>query len=121
MGWSIGYDSKWDRDIGYGVPAICDHPDCNEEIHRGLAYVCANQEPYGGSGCGLYFCSVHLSHHRKGVGRCCQRCAEDQKPFDPKPDVKDWVKWKLTDNSWWKWRKENPQKVSEMKAMLEGK
>jgi hypothetical protein len=20
MGWSIGYDNKWERDIGYGVP-----------------------------------------------------------------------------------------------------
>src|SRR4051812_7048849 len=26
MGWSIGYDSNWQRDIGYGVPAFCDHP-----------------------------------------------------------------------------------------------
>ena len=24
MGWQVGYDSKWQRDIGYGVPAICD-------------------------------------------------------------------------------------------------
>ena len=47
MGWSIGYDSNWDRDIGYGVPAYCDHPDCNEEIDRGLSYVCGG-EPYGG-------------------------------------------------------------------------
>ena len=28
MGWSIGYDEKWQRDIGYGVPAICDYPGC---------------------------------------------------------------------------------------------
>lgn len=47
MGWSIGYDNNWKRDIGYGVPATCDHPDCNEEIDRGLAYVCGN-EPRGG-------------------------------------------------------------------------
>ena len=26
MGWSIGFDSKWNRDIGYGVPATCDYP-----------------------------------------------------------------------------------------------
>ena len=29
MGWAIGYDSNWGRDIGYGVIAYCDHPDCN--------------------------------------------------------------------------------------------
>lgn len=30
MGWSIGYDDKWFRDIGYGVPAYCDHPGYGE-------------------------------------------------------------------------------------------
>lgn len=28
MGWSVGYDDNWKRDIGYGVPALCDYPDC---------------------------------------------------------------------------------------------
>ena len=40
MGWAIGYDGRWERDIGYGVPAVCDHPDCNVRIDRGLDYVC---------------------------------------------------------------------------------
>ena len=31
MGWSIGYDNNWNRDIGYGVPAFCDHPKCDKE------------------------------------------------------------------------------------------
>ena len=35
MGWSLGYDGRWKRDIGYGVPAVCDFPGCNEEIDRG--------------------------------------------------------------------------------------
>ncbi len=26
MGWSIGYDKNLKRDIGYGVPATCEHP-----------------------------------------------------------------------------------------------
>lgn len=64
MGWSIGYDSKWKRDIGYGVPASCDYPGCDAEIDRGLSYVCGG-EPYGGEvGCGLYFCAAHLLYHR---------------------------------------------------------
>jgi hypothetical protein len=46
MSWAIGYDGRWKRDIGYGVPAYCDHPGCNEEIDRGLAHVCGG-EPYG--------------------------------------------------------------------------
>ena len=62
MGWSIGYDEKWARDIGYGVPAVCDHPDCDARIDRGLSYVCCNQEPRGGEGCGLYFCEKHKGY-----------------------------------------------------------
>jgi len=49
MGWSIGFDSSWNRDIGYGVPAYCDHPKCSKKIDRGLSYVCGG-EPYGGGG-----------------------------------------------------------------------
>lgn len=40
MGWAIGYDTTWGRDIGYGVPATCDYPSCTEAIDRGLGYVC---------------------------------------------------------------------------------
>jgi len=47
MSWAIGYDTRWQRDVGYGVPAWCDHPGCEAEIDRGLSYVCGN-EPYGG-------------------------------------------------------------------------
>ena len=41
MGWSIGYDDNWKRDIGYGVPAVCDHPGCNEKIDRYLNIIIA--------------------------------------------------------------------------------
>lgn len=101
MGWSIGYDEHWQRDIGYGVPAWCDHPDCDQEIDRGLAYVCGNQ-PYGGEeGCGLYFCG---DHQTDGLHRC-ERCQSGVfKPFDPKPDHPDWVNHKATHPSWAAWR-----------------
>lgn len=107
MGWAVGYDTNWNRDIGYGVPATCDHPDCNEEIDRGLAYVCGG-EPYGGDrGCGLFFCGKHLIHyHRKGPA-ICERCGpRRKKPFAPKPDVPEWTNHKATDPSWAKWRAE---------------
>lgn len=103
MSWSIGYDENWRRDIGYGVPAICDHPGCNEPIDRGLGYVCGRGEPYGGEdGCGLYFCTKH------GGGGLCEHCAkEDGETFDPKPDAPEWIAHKLTDESWQRWRDEN--------------
>jgi hypothetical protein len=83
MSWAVGYDTRWRRDIGYGVPAFCDHPKCSAEIDRGLAHVCGG-EPYGGErGCGLYFCAEHL------VGTLCTRCLDVQPAYDAKPDPSD--------------------------------
>jgi hypothetical protein len=91
VGWSLGYDFNWDRDIGYGVPAICDYPGCNTRIDRGLSYVCGGQ-PYGGeTGCGLYFCGKHLYFWRRAKGQHCIRCIESQEPFKAKPDIKEWI------------------------------
>jgi len=38
MGWSIGYDGNWKRDIGYGVPAYCDFPGCWTEIVGAMVF-----------------------------------------------------------------------------------
>lgn len=111
MGWSIGYDNNWKRDIGYGVPATCDQPKCNEKIDRGLAYVCGGQKPYGGeNGCGLYFCEKHQHYHsfRGGdTGFFCKRCIAHKTSYKPKPDHEEWIKHKMTHESWATWRKEN--------------
>ena len=102
MSWAVGYDERWQRDIGYGVPAECDYPDCHEKIDRGLSYVCGN-EPYGGEeGCGLYFCGKHLL---SWVSPLCIRCANNEEPFTPKPDLEEWTHHKMTDPSWAEWRK----------------
>jgi len=116
MSWEIGYDNNHQRDIGYGVPSICDHPDCNEEIDRGLSYVCGG-EPYGGErGCGLFFCGEHLFYD--GVRtHLCERCIENKPQFTKKPDVKEWIEWKLSDDSWSEWRSENVDKVNELKEI----
>jgi hypothetical protein len=117
MGWAIGWDSNWNRDIGYGVPAFCDHPDCSEVIDRGLSYVCGGG-PYGESlsdtdivGCGLFFCGMHL-----GASSLCERCSalgngELNEPFPAKPDHPEWIHHKMTDPSWEQWRKENKEKA----------
>ena len=118
MGWSIGYDEHWKRDIGYGVPAFCDHPGCSEEIDRGLAHVCGG-EPYGGErGCGLYFCDKHLHHHAR-LPQLCERCSpRRQIHFKPKPDHPTWLKHNLTDESWDEWRDAHPAGVQAMKRQL---
>ena len=101
MSWAVGYDENWKRDIGYGVPAVCDHPECNAKIDRGLAYVCGG-EPYGGDdGCGLYFCEAHLDGYSM-----CPRCRYLKPPFEPKPDTPAWTNHKATDPSWAEWRRE---------------
>ncbi len=107
MSWAVGYDSNWNRDIGYGVPATCDHPKCNEKIDRGLSYVCCEDQPYGGeNGCGLYFCIDHRRFYRNEEdGPMCKRCATYKAPYKhPKPDHPEWVEHKLTDPSWAEWR-----------------
>lgn len=117
MSWAVGFDHNWRRDIGYGVPATCDHPDCNERIDRGLAYVCGG-EPWGGEhGCGLFFCSQHRTIGAKGLF-VCERCDAGASPFQPKPDHPEWLEWKLTDESWAAWRAENPLAVAEMESAL---
>ena len=118
MGWSLGYDNNWKRDIGYGVPAICDHPRCEEVIDRGLGYVCGG-EPFGGEhGCGLHFCGHHLWHRQpRGEDRVyqnCKRCLSYKPPYTPKPDAKEWVDHKLTDPSWQPWRDDHPEEVRAM-------
>ncbi len=112
MIWAIGYDEKWKRDIGYGVPSICDQPDCGEKIHRGLVYVCGG-EPYGGEhGCGLFFCDKHLY---TGLVQLCYHCQEDDGGRqEPTADTTEWMKHKLLDDSWAEWRKQNPSEVGNM-------
>lgn len=121
MGWSLGYDSTWYRDIGYGVPAFCDHPGCKKKIDRGLSYVCGGEPEGGNHGCGLHFCESHLfiSH---GKPQQCERCSEathdDVVTFQPKPDHPQWMRHKLRHASWQQWRDENPDKVAELRAAL---
>ena len=122
MGWSIGYDTNWDRDIGYGVPSFCDFPKCNEEIDRGLSYVCGAEQPYGGdNGCGLYFCDKHKFFHsfRNGdSGFFCKRCIEHKPMYKPKSEHPEWIKFKLKDKSWAEWRRENKEEVKKLKQAL---
>lgn len=60
MSWdNCGTDSKG-REIGYCIDAICDHPDCNKEINRGVAYACRGMHGESEFDCEKYFCDEHL-------------------------------------------------------------
>lgn len=113
MGWSIGYDSNWSRDVGYGVPAYCGYPNCDVEIDRGLAYVCGGK-PFGGEdGCGLYFCSKHLNFNQ-----LCLRCYRYMQPFVLSQDHPLWIRHKLEDPSWAGWRDKNQEIVSNLQRLV---
>ena len=126
MGWSIGYDSKWGRDIGYGVPALCDHPDCNDKIDRGISFLCGGVGYCDDGGCGLFFCGKHMGW------KYCEKCIvaidsetgeplDDVPPLDPfnaKPDIAEWAQWKLTHHSWQGWREDNPLEVEKMRGAI---
>jgi hypothetical protein len=120
MGWSIGYDDDLQRDIGYGVPATCDHPDCQAEIDRGIAYVCGS-EIYGGEhGCGLHFCDTHRYYIKTpdGAASVCRRCRAGKAHFPVKPDRAVWIQHKLTDPSWAEWRAQHPESAHQLQALL---
>jgi hypothetical protein len=116
MGYAI-YQRVFDgveRDCGYGVPCLCDHPGCTEEIDRGLAFLCGcdpGEDTEGG--CGRYFCDKHRTGYRATPDphQVCSRCAHSRPPWPMKPDVPEWVEWKLTDESWAEWRAKNPDWV----------
>lgn len=125
MGWAVGYDDDRNRDVGYGVPAVCDHPGCAAEIDRGLGYRCGGTHnlTHDDIGCGLFFCYDHLwwksYDDRETSASVCARCVQGEDPFEEwSPDTPEWVTWKLTDESWMDWRGENPDEVANLRAAL---
>jgi len=120
MGWSIGFDETCQRDIGYGVPATCDHPGCGAGIDRGLSYVCGGH-PYGGEhGCGLFFCEKHrkTAGDRRENAALCIRCYHGRRPYPATPDVPEWMRHKLRDFSWSVWRRQHPELVEAIRTSL---
>ena len=116
MGYSIGWDSDNTRWKGYEVPCTCEHPDCNEEIDRGMSYLC--------EGCGLAFCGAHNTFN------FCEQCLDedaldddvdelearaDAVPFQPKPEHKKWLAHLRDDESWAEWRSKK-QNMAQLEA-----
>ncbi|MBV7264330.1 hypothetical protein KCG43_20165 [Photobacterium sp. WH24] len=81
MSWAnCGQDSQG-RYIGYAIDAVCDHPGCNKEIHRGLTYVCGDMHGDDEHSCERYFCEEHKNHYvvtNDNRGLCvCDQCASE--------------------------------------------
>lgn len=109
------------RDCGYGVPCLCEHPKCDTKIDRGISYVCGDEPGGTEYGCGLYFCGEHLNFHDFKDGEThqnCYRCDHYKPPYKEKPDILEWVAWKLYDESWEEWRNKNEKEVERLKKIL---
>lgn len=113
------------RDQGYGVPAKCDHPGCNEDIDRGMGFACGGDP---NENCGLFFCHKHKAHDidpeaewtadNRHTFSVCGRCKTGAEPFDPSPDTQEWIDHKMIDPTWDLWRSENPEFVKANQASL---
>lgn len=78
MGWSGPMPNAQGRMVGYAVEAVCDDPACEEEIDRGLAFVCGSMHDGGEHGCGGYFCFSHLYYVKVNgeMVQLCKRCRD---------------------------------------------
>lgn len=75
MGWSLGEVNG--KPVGYSVPDVCNHPECDVAIDRGLSYACGDM-PGGGQGCDGFFCSKHLVMTGLSLPRqLCAACMKD--------------------------------------------
>jgi len=125
MGYAVYQDFNvppWiERWAGYGVPAECDWPGCAVEIDRGLDYKCEEHGHYADpeddpdetwievEGCGLFFCYKHQR----------DEFFTQHAGIEPKEDTLEWVRHVMTDETWQRWRDENPISSARMQARLE--
>ena len=136
MGYSV-YEIWNNRWGGYWVPAICEHPDCNEEIDRWMSYACW-WEPFSEYWCDRYFCEKHTKmktidnfwdtvtedNYKKEdednyeFKEVCERCLNNKEPFSYKPESKEWLEHLINDESWEKWRENNPKILEKYKEQL---
>lgn len=142
MSWAIGFNKEQDRDVGYSVIAICDHPGCTAEITRGIGYVCCENINHRVS-CGAFLCEEHRENYVYGDevedldpedlealnidvdDPEVQEAIEDgeivackHEHIEDKKEHAGWLDHCLTDATWETWRQENPKKVQEYKAAL---
>lgn len=141
MGYSVYFSDKNNRWQGYGVPAYCDHPDCNNVIDRGIGYVCCDNQNHSAS-CGGFYCELHRYQmvyedeiqdmsdeelNGLGIDSREERSQEDDgiiccthKPIESK-EHPDWLNHVLTDDSWDEWRNKNPEMTRKYQELLSEK
>lgn len=145
MSWVIGFSENQNRDVGYGILAICDHPECTAEIDRGLAYICCEDINHNAC-CGAFYCAEHRENYVYGDEiddmedeelEALNIDVESQEVFDavengdivrcrhepiqPNKENAAWLEHVLKDESWSQWREENPAKVTAYQEALKNR
>lgn len=79
MGWAFGHNNNG-REIGYGVEAKCDWPECDEDILRGVGECCGGLDGTQNAGmdgeayCGGFFCEKHMTFDV--CLKCVKKCPD---------------------------------------------
>lgn len=95
--YTVGPDN---RPAGYYVLATCDKRGCDEEIDRGLGYLCGDtphDEWSDEPGCGRYFCVNQEDVAREGVAMFDEHGHRRFGEWydDGQPTANAWVTWWL--------------------------
>ena len=108
-GNDMGYAVYWanGRWQGYGVTAYCDHDGCKNKIDRGMGY--EYNGVYRTTAPDIFVCSDHQCSDLKNIG------------IDLKKEHPEWLNHILSDDSWEKWRVENPKIVEQYRKITQEK
>ncbi|OTG87924.1 hypothetical protein [Acinetobacter sp. ANC 3813] len=144
MSYACYTSEKNGREQGHGVPAVCDHPDCTNEIDRGMGHLCF-ENPNIEASCGGFYCSDHsdlsvtiTEDEFDGLDddealELAQSYGLDEVPvFDEdgyfyicnhKPieykESRKWLQFIHDDESWQTWLEKEPVRAARIKAWLE--
>jgi hypothetical protein len=105
MGWAVGWDYEHRRWKGYGVPAFCDAKGCETKIDRGMGWAADRDEEDHEELPNVFTCGNHT----------LEDVDEDNLP----KEHPEWLEHILNDESWAKWRGEEPAFVELYKTQLE--
>jgi len=104
MSWAVGYDREHERWRGYGVPAYCDVAGCGAEIDRGFGWLCDCIE------------CMDIDELERSIFVCGKHTHADVDEDQLPDEHPDWVRHILTDDSWERWRAENPERVATLRG-----
>ena len=100
MGYGVYWMNK--RWQGYSVPAPCDFIGCDKIIDRGLGYKHSDDDVEAPC---IFTCEDHSNKQIQNF------------EINLKKESQEWIKHVLNDDSWKRWRDENPEIVKKYEQL----